>query len=304
VPTPGPIAVIGGTGFIGRKLVTRLLAERSSVRVVARHTAAGDGGTRRGLELIAGDITDHTFAEQALHDVRAIVNLVGSTSCSNERTFYALHRDAPSHIARVARNLGVRKLVHVSAMGISVTAPAAADRSKAEGEIAVAAQFPEAAIVRPSLVYGRDDHFFGRFARLIRRSPLIPLIGGGRTRFEPMHVDDMVEGMLRILHGETAGGHVYGFGGPEVLSLRTLIERLGEALERKRRLLTVPFSIAEAAARLLERLPGTALTVDQVRLLMTDKVCDGYERRPDALGIRPRSLRSFYGHLSVETMHR
>lgn len=152
---------------------------------------------------------------RAIDGASAVINLVGTTSAKNEQQFFSLHRDVPRRLAAAARLAGVRRLIHVSAMGISADAPSFADRSKAAGEHAVRAAFPEASLVRPALVYGPGDHFFTRFAPLARRSPAIPLIGGGRTRFQPMHVDDVAEAMARILEQPGTPGRTFELGASE-----------------------------------------------------------------------------------------
>lgn len=153
-----------------------------------------------------------------VHGASAVVNLVGTTAAKSEREFYSLHRDAPGRLAEAARLAGVRRFVHVSAMGVALDAPSIADRSKAAGENAVRDAFPDANLVRPALVYGPGDHFFTLFAGLVRGAPAIPLIGGGHTRFQPMHVDDVCETMARVLEQPGTAGRVFEFGGNEIFT--------------------------------------------------------------------------------------
>ena len=185
-------------------------------------------------------------------------------------------------------------------MGIRLDAPSMADRSKAAGEHAVRAAFPEASLLRPALVYGPGDHFFTRFAPLAQSAPAIPLIGGGRTRFQPMHVEDVAEAIVRILEQPGTAGRTFELGGKEVVSFRELIERLCQAFGRKPWLVSIPFPIAETGAFLMQWLPHAPLTVDQVRLLKTDKVIHDSQNSPAALSIRPRTLESFLSELAKE----
>ena len=185
------------------------------------------------------------------------------------------------------------RLIHVSALGASLTSPAISDRIKAEGEEAVRAVFPQATIVRPSLTYGEDDHFFIRFAVMIRSSPILPLIGGGTTKFQPVFVDDMTAGLLELVKRTDMAGKTYEFGGPQVYTFKALLELLMAALNRQRILLPIPFALAEMQAGLLELLPNPPLTRDQVRLLKTDKVVRGAEPTLGDLGVQPRHLEQF-----------
>jgi NADH dehydrogenase len=146
-------------------------------------------------------------------------------------------------------------------------------------------------------VYGPGDHFFTRFAPLVRGAPAIPLIGGGRTRFQPMHVDDIAEAMVRILEDPVTAGRVFELGASEIFSFRELLERLCRAVGRRPWLVSIPFPLAEAGAYLAQWLPRAALTVDQVRLLKTDKVIRNPDTRPAQLGLRPRLLDTFLSEL-------
>jgi NADH dehydrogenase len=287
------ISIVGGTGFIGRRLAERLVGRGASVRIISRHPKRDDAPQ---IEHMVGSIEDASIIERVIAGASAIVNLVGTTDAKNERQFYSLHRDGPARLAHAARRAGVTRFVHVSAMGVSLDAPSMADRSKAAGEIAVRAVFPDANLVRPALVYGPDDHFFTRFVPLVRSAPAIPLIGGGHTRFQPMHVDDIAECMARVLE-DPRGGRTFELGADEIFSFRELIERLCRAVGRQPWLVSIPFPLAEAGAYLTQWMPRAPLTVDQVRLLKTDKVIRNPQGDPAALGVRPRALGSFLAEL-------
>jgi NADH dehydrogenase len=194
------VTVFGGSGFIGRHLVEHLARAGASVRIAARHplTTAEPSGLARIRHVVA-NILDDAAVQAAIQGADTVINLVGILSQAQRQTFTAIHEDGACRVAASARRLGVRQLVHVSALGASRTAPALADRSKAAGEEAVRAAFPDATIIRPSLVFGPDDHFFNGFATLARRLPALPLIGGGRTRFQPVYVEDVVAGFAAIL---------------------------------------------------------------------------------------------------------
>ena len=185
------------------------------------------------------------------------------------------------------------RVIHISALGASPTSPAISDRTKAEGEQVVREVFPQATIVRPSLTFGEDDHFFSRFAAMIRTSPVLPLIGGGTTRFQPVFVDDMTAGLLELLKRRETAGKTYEFVGPQVYSFKALLELLLAALNRQRVLIPISFALAEMQAGSLELLPNPPLTRDQVRLLKTDKVVSGREPTLSDLGVQPQPLEEF-----------
>jgi uncharacterized protein YbjT (DUF2867 family) len=296
------VTVTGGAGFIGRRLVERLVAGGASVRIISRH-AAGEPAPAPQIERVVGSIEDPSARERAVDGAAAVVNLVGTTAARSRREFFSLHCDAPGRLAAAARLAGVRRFVHVSAMGIGFDAPSLADLSKAAGENAVRQGFPGANCVRPALVYGPGDHFFTLFGGLVRRAPAIPLIGGGRTRFQPMHVDDVAESMARVLEEPGTAGRVFELGGSHIYSFRELIERLCRAIGRRPWLVSIPFPLAEAVAHSTQWLPHPPMTVDQVRLLKTDKVIRDPQGAPSALGVRPRPLEQFFSELERGDAH-
>jgi NADH dehydrogenase len=240
----------------------------------------------------------------AIMGADAVFNLVGILTETSTQTYRAIHVEGARRIALAAQNHGVMRVIHMSALGASPTSPAISDRTKAEGEEAVRAAFPQATIVRPSLTYGEDDHFFSRFAAMIRSSPVLPLIGGGATKFQPVFVGDMAAGLLELLRRSDTAGKTYEFGGPQVYNFKALLELLLAALNRQRILLPIPFSVAEMQAGLLELLPNPPLTRDQVRLLKTDKVVSGVEPTLGDLGVQPRHLEQFLMSFRTSTARR
>src|SRR5215471_4964760 len=204
----GCITVFGGTGFIGRHLVALLLQDGATVRVAVRHPdrvkMAADWA--KAPEIVQADILDDNSVGEAVTGADAVVNLVGILTETATQTYRAVHVEDARRVALAAQRHRVTRLIHLSALGASLTSPAISDRTKAEGEHAVREVFPQATIVRPSLTYGQDDHFFGRFAAMIKSSPVLPLIGGGTTKFQPVFVDDMTAGLAELLkRPDTAG---------------------------------------------------------------------------------------------------
>jgi uncharacterized protein YbjT (DUF2867 family) len=295
------VTVFGGSGFIGRHLAEHLARAGASVRIATRHsltTAEPPRPTR--IQHVVADIRDDAAVEAAIQGADTVINLVGILSQAHRQTFTAIHEDGARRVAATARRLGVRQLVHVSALGVSRTAPAQADRSKAAGEEAVRAAFPKATIIRPSLVFGPDDHFFNGFAALARRQPALPLIGGGRTRFQPVYVEDAVAGIAAILSDPASRGQTYEFGGPQVYTFKELMEFVCATVSVRPLLVPLPFWTSELLGGLLQVFPKAPLTRDQVRLLRTDKVVSGSEPTLADVGIEARTLESTVpGYLAV-----
>jgi uncharacterized protein YbjT (DUF2867 family) len=291
----GCITVFGGTGFIGRHLVALLLRTGKTVRMAVRHPdrVKTPAEATNSPEIVQADILDDTSVGSAIMGADAIFNLVGILTETSTQTYRAIHVEGARRVALASQNHRVMRVIHMSALGASPTSPAISDRTKAEGEEAVRAAFPQATIVRPSLTYGEDDHFFSRFAAIIRGSPVLPLVGGGTTKFQPVFVGDLAAGLLELLRRSDTAGKSYEFGGPQVYSFKALLELLLAALNRHRILLPIPFSVAEMQAGLLELLPNPPLTCDQVRLLKTDKVVSDLEPTLGDLGVQPQPLEEF-----------
>jgi NADH dehydrogenase len=288
----GTTTVFGGTGFVGRYLVGALLQSGAAVRLAARDPGQVKMVAEPAIapEIVQGDILDDVSVAAAITGADAVVNLVGILTETATQTYRGIHVEGARRVGLAAQRLGVTRLIHISALGASLTSPAISDRTKAEGEQAVRAAFPRATIVRPSLTFGQDDHFFSRFTAMIRSSPVLPLIGGGTTKFQPVFVGEMVAGLLELLRRSDTAGKTYEFGGPQMYSFKALLELLLAALKRQRILLPIPFPLAELQAAVLELLPNPPLTRDQVRLLKTDKVVSGREPTLGDLGVQASPL--------------
>ncbi len=284
------VTIFGGSGFIGRHLVPQIAACGARVRIAVRRPG---GPSNHQVETVPADVLDDASVASAVAGASSVINLVGILKESGRQTYHAIHVEGARRIAVAAKSAGVSRLIHVSALGATSSAPALSDRTKARGEEVVRAAFPEATIIRPSLVFGRNDHFFTRLAAMARHSPVLPLIGGGATKFQPAHVEDVAAGLVKILERGDAAGRTYEFGGPEVYSFKELLQLVLAALGWRRVLFPVPFSLAEILAWMLELLPASPLTRDQVRLLKTDKINSGREPTLADLGIHPIDLRTF-----------
>jgi uncharacterized protein YbjT (DUF2867 family) len=289
------VTVFGGSGFIGRYVVRRLAAEGWVVRVAVRDAIAAaflkTAGNVGQVVPMRVDITsEDVVLETAIAGSDVVVNLVGILYESRRRSFQAIHAEAPGRLARIAARVGVARFVQMSALGADPNSPSLYARSKAAGEAGVLAAFPAATIIRPSIVFGPEDGFFNRFACMARYSPALPLIGGGKTRFQPVYVADVADAIIRTLHEDSARGQTYELGGPKVYTFEELMQLLLRELQRHRGLIPMPFWMADIQASVLQLLPFPLLTRDQVRLLKVDNVISGTKPGLPELGIQPAAV--------------
>lgn len=286
--------VFGASGFIGRNIVRELASRGCRVNAVCRDAERAKFlkpmGSVGQVTPMRADVTDAAAVARALAGADVVVNLVGILYQSGRNTFDAVQATAPGTIARAAAAAGARSMVHVSAIGADPDSPSHYARSKAAGEAAVRAEFPAATILRPSIVFGPDDSFFNRFAAMAQVMPALPLFGGGRTRFQPVYVDDVADAALAALDRGDAAGGVYELGGPSVYTFRQLLELMLVEIRRKRALVAVPFWLASLEAAVLELLPVPPVTRDQVELLKRDNVVTPGARTLADLGIEATPL--------------
>jgi uncharacterized protein YbjT (DUF2867 family) len=282
-------AVLGGSGFIGRYVVQRLAARGDVVPVGCRHAEEAKFLMTHGnvgqIAAVGVAIDDEQLLPAFLAGSDGLVNCVGILRESGAQTFERVHHLGPARMARLAREAGVERLVHISAIGADSRSPSAYARTKAAGEAAVRDAFPTATILRPSVVFGPEDQFFNRFAAIAMISPFLPLIGGGRTRFQPVYVGDVADAVLKCLEDPATAGRTYELGGPKIYTMRELLELLLAEIRRKRILLDLPFGLAQFQARLMSILPSPPLTPDQVELLKRDNVVSSGALTLAALGI-------------------
>ncbi len=280
------IALLGGTGFVGRALVERLAGTEADVRLVARH--AGSAGQLAGrVTLLQADVRNPEAMRRALTGCDAAVFLPGLVQARRRRAFEEIHAEAPSNCAGLARELGLSRFIYLSALGVATDAPAWSDQTKAEGEQAVTRAFPGAVVLRPSLILGPSDHFSTEMTGLMRRLPLLPVIGP-RTRVQPVHVDDVAEALCRLLDGRPPPAGMIQAAGPEVWQLVDLLAELRRLAGASCRLLPLPDPLAMLLASVAGLLPGAPLCRDQVRLMRTDKIAAAGHPDLGALGITPR----------------
>jgi len=307
------ITIFGGSGFIGRHLVSRLAKTGARIRVAVRDTEAasflkivGDVGQ---VVPWPADINDPNQVAAAVKGADQVVNLVGILFERGRRTFEKVHVEGAKNVAAAANAAGVKRLVHMSAIGADAGSPAVYGRTKAAGEAAVREAFPEATIVRPSVVFGPEDNFFNLFAGLTRLMPFLPvfgcpvlpkiklfpdgglvdvdLYGDGGTRLQPVFVGDVAQAIVNILKSDRHAGKIFELGGPKQYSFKEVMELLLAETGRKRFLAPLPFAVARFEAWFLEFWPKPLLTRDQVNLLQRDNVVSGNEAGFSELGIKP-----------------
>lgn len=292
----GLVTVFGGSGFIGRYVVQHLARAGWQVRVAVRRPnealflkTSGDVGQ---VTPVAANIRDDASVAAAVAGADAVVNLVGILYQSGKQSFDSVQDKGAARLAAAAKAAGATRFIQMSAIGADPASDALYARSKAAGEQAVKLAFPGATILRPSIVFGAEDDFFNRFARMAMMSPALPLIGGGHTKFQPVFVGDVAAAVEAALSDTDTQGRTYELAGPRVYTFRALMELLLKEIGRCRLLLPLPFALASLKAAFLQLLPIPPLTMDQVRLLKRDNVATANAPGLRDLGITPTTLES------------
>jgi uncharacterized protein YbjT (DUF2867 family) len=273
------VSVFGGTGFLGRRVVQRLTAEGISVRVAVRHPDRARSALRAaGLDRVTvfrADVRDQAAVAAAVAGVDTVVDAVSAYVETAGVTFEAVHERGAETLAREAAAAGVARFVLVSGIGADPESASPYIRARGRGERVVEQAFPGATIVRPSAMFGPGDALFGTLAHLARLLPVLPLIGDGHTRLQPVYVEDVAEAVARILADPGTAGRTYELAGPTVYTLRELFSIALGIMGRRRLIVPVPFAVAEVLARSFELLPNPPLTTGQVDLLKADNVASG-----------------------------
>jgi NADH dehydrogenase len=285
------VTVFGGTGFLGGCVVRRLLAQNLSVRIASRHPERLPSSAKgAALQSIRADINDEGAIASAISGTYGVVNAVSLYVERGTETFHAVHVKAAERLARQAQRAGVERFVHVSGIGANTTSSSPYIRRRGEGELAVQAAFANASIVRPAVMFARNDAFLNTLVRLLKRLPAYPMFGRGSTRLQPVHVEDVAEAIARILQLTAANPVTYELGGPRVFSYEELLTLIANRLSKKPLLLSLPFPVWHSLARIAEILPEPPLTRNQVELMEVDTVAAAGMRGFDALGIAPQPI--------------
>jgi uncharacterized protein YbjT (DUF2867 family) len=292
------VTIFGGSGFLGRSVVRALCKREYRIRVAVRRPELAGHlqplGRVGQIHAVQANLRYPASVEAAMRGAGIAINLVGILAPSGAQTFDSVQAQGAGAVAQAAATAGAR-MMHVSAIGADENSPSHYARSKAAGEKAVLSATPTATIFRPSVVFGPEDDFTNRFATLAQMSPALPLIGGGLTKMQPVYVGDVATAIAEAVDGKAKSGATYELGGPEVLSMREIMEIILATTGRKRMLVSLPFRLAKLQALFLQFAPGPlTLTADQVELLRSDNVVSESAKTEgltlEGLGILPDSM--------------
>lgn len=273
------VTVFGGTGFLGRYVVRKLVQAGFIIRVAVRHPKKGiflkTMGEVGQIEVIPISILDQEALEKALEGATYAVNCVGILYQTSSQKFSKIHALAPAKIAEIAKQKGLKRFVHVSSLGADLKASARYLKTKAQGEQAALEAFPQTVVVRPSVLFGFEDQFVNRFAKMMAFWHVVPLIGGGRTKLQPVYVGDVAHAIVKILctpdlpHTQPC---IFELGGPEVFSFHEIQKKIRRVIRKKIFFIPIPFFIAYVLAFFLQLISGRLLTIDQLKMLKRSNI--------------------------------
>jgi uncharacterized protein YbjT (DUF2867 family) len=268
------ICIIGGSGFVGRAIVRLAIEQGCAVTVACRHPERARDMLVRGVRLVRANVTDGRGLDEATRDADVVINLVGLMFEHGRQNFVAAHVHGTERVLAACANAGIRQYLHMSALGAGRIPASSYARTKGEAETRVRQSGLDWTIFRPSVIYGRNDSFFGRFRNISKRSPVVPVIAGG-TRFQPVWVEDVARAFVMAVRNRHVSGRTFELGGPYAYALREIIAMLMTTLGRRRLLVPVPDAFAAIIALLGRLLPTPPLTRDQLILLKHDSIIDG-----------------------------
>ena len=270
----GLVTVFGGSGFLGRRIVRHLLDHGFRVRAASRHPDRVGSASRpdAGLETAKTDIHEETTVAAALFGASGAVNAVSLYVERGRITFDAVHVEAAARVGRLAHASGVKRLIHVSGIGSDPASSAPYIASRGRGEFAVQQSFPGAIVIRPAVMFGPDDAFLTTVARLLRILPVYPMFGWGETKLQPVYVEDVAEGIARVLAGAGRNAASYEFAGSRVYTYEELVRTVADRIKVRPRLVPLPFALWRILAWGAEFLPGPPFTRNQIALMQRDNI--------------------------------
>lgn len=293
------VTIYGGSGFVGRYIARRMAKAGWRVRVAVRRPNEAifvkTYGVVGQVEPVLCNIRDDASVASVMKGADAVINCVGVLAENGKNSFDAVQSEGPTRIARISSEMGINRMVHISAIGADLDSESDYARTKAEGEVGVLKYQPDAMILRPSIVFGSEDEFFNRFAGMSRMAPVLPVVGA-KTRFQPVYVDDVAQAAAMGALGEAKG--IYELGGPVTMTFRELMNLMLDVIRRRRLVLNIPFFAAKIMAFGFDMLEIVTLglvkngmvTRDQVKNLRNDNVVAEDAQGFDALGIAPTAM--------------
>ena len=287
------VITIFGVGFIGKSLIFHLLQKGYIVNAVCRNpylrgnlkSMANIGQ----LEIKYGDITKIDSIESYFETSNIIINLVGVLAENSKNKYQQAHVIGPSNIGKLSKKYNIKRLIHVSSIGADINSKINYQRTKGEGELVLKDNFNEVSIIRPSIVFGPEDGFFNVQAKLLKLSPVVPLFGGGKNKFQPVYVNDLVEGIIQIFENDSHKGKIFEFGGPDIMTMKEVYQFILKELKIKRLLIPAPIFAASMMAKFIQLLPNPIITSDLVKALEVDNIISGSFEEIKSLGINPKS---------------
>jgi len=287
------VITIFGAGFIGKSLIFHLLQKGYIVKAVCRNpylrgnlkSMANIGQ----LEIKYGDITKIDSIESYFETSNIIINLVGVLAENSKNKYQQAHVIGPSNIGKLSKKYNIKRLIHVSSIGADINSKINYQRTKGEGELVLKDNFNEVSIIRPSIVFGPEDGFFNVQAKLLKLSPVVPLFGGGKNKFQPVYVNDLVEGIIQIFENDSHKGKIFEFGGPDIMTMKEVYQFILKELKIKRLLIPAPIFAASMMAKFIQLLPNPIITSDLVKALEVDNIISGSFEEIKSLGINPKS---------------
>jgi NADH dehydrogenase len=287
------VTVFGGTGFLGHRIVRHLRSRGFSVRIASRHPDRGHrlfGPDDPQLKSVLANIHDERSVADAVAGVYGVVNAVSLYAEHGQETFHSVHVESAHRIAAQAHRAGVDRLIHISGIGADAASQSRYIRKRGEGELAVRAAFADAFFVRPAVMFGPDDAFLTTILKLLRRLPIYPMFGRGRTRLQPAYVEDVADAVARVMRRVETHSIIFEFGGPRVCSYEQFLRAVARQAGLAPRLVPIPFAVWNAFARVSELFPSPLLTRNQVELMQIDTVSSPGMPGLAELGISPHSV--------------
>ncbi len=296
--TPKKILILGGSGFVGRHVCSRLSLQHHQVTVPTRRLPARHIQMMPGVTVVQADVHDAKQLQALVHGHDVVINLVAILH-GDEDAFNHVHVNLPAQLARACLAEGVTRLIHVSALGADVHGPSMYQRSKARGELALLSAAQKGplglTILRPSVIFGKDDQFINLFAKLQKVFPVMPL-AGANTRFQPVWVHDVAQALVHCVNTPSTEGQVFEACGPDVMTLTELVQLAGRWAGCPRPVVPLPHAIGWLQALLMEWLPGpTLMSRDNLASMKVHNVATGHVPGLRALGIsEPKSIKRLF----------